>query len=113
MPKCGCFDHPQGFDRYEIREVGVDFRYGEVEVWTCKQCKQPWLRYLYEQEAFSKSGRWFMGPIPDVLAGTLEGARAIDILTGLQWYFRGGSFYDGAVTKNKGAPFPEWNLPRE
>ena len=55
----------------------TDNRYGDVELHVCRQCGTHWLRYFVEHEAFSRSGRWYYGLLPDALS-------ACDKLSNLQ-----------------------------
>ena len=99
---CGCLTTPHQF-LVAIQELGLDQHHGEVTVLICQQCDQLWLRYFYELEATSYSGRWFLGAISvDQLSGLdLENAR--QMLELLDWYFFGGSYFEGKTGKTSGA----------
>jgi hypothetical protein len=43
------------------KELGMDGRFAQVSLLVCSRCGQQWLRYSYEVEAFSASGRWYLG----------------------------------------------------
>ena len=83
-------------------ELGMDSRYAEVSVMTCPECGRAWLRYYYVNEAFSKSGRWYLGELDKsrVPGFDVEGAKAA--LESLEWYFYGGSYFDGKTGKSSG-----------
>ena len=49
------------------------------------------VRYFYEVEAFTASGRWYLG--------------AITGLEGLGWYFYGDSYYGGKNGRASGRTF--------
>lgn len=101
---CRCTEAPH--DRLQPhRELGMDQRYGQVSLLTCPECGQLWLRYHYEQEAFTASGRWYLGAIPAQQASGMTAEQAKAILEGLSWYFYGGSFYAGRIGKACG---PIW-----
>ena len=101
---CGCLT-TSNQSLIAIQELGLDQHHAEVTVLICQQCDQLWLRYFYELEAISASGRWFLGMISvDQLAGLrLENAR--QMLEMLDWYFFGGSYFDGKTGKTSGAIF--------
>ena len=96
---CVCLDEPGWFDQYEqIRYVGVDKtkgRFGDVTLRRCKDCGRYWLRYFVEYEAFTGSGRWYMGLISPETARSLRPEAAVEYLNSLEWTFYGGSYFDG------------------
>jgi hypothetical protein len=97
--ECDCLRAPLPFDQYEqILNVGTDEtngRFGEVSVRRCKRCGRYWLHYLVEYEAFSKSGRWFMGLIAPERAQAICPEEAVEYLNSLDWHFYGGSYFGG------------------
>lgn len=76
----------------------MDERYAEVSVMVCPDCGQHWLRVQYEEEAFTSSGRWYMGAITAQQAQGLAAKDAAKILEKLSWYYSGGSYFKGSVT---------------
>ncbi len=85
-------------DMEPFRDLGMDAKYAEVSLLRCPACGQIWLRYFYENEAFSRSGRWYLGAVSrDV---TAEDAKAV--LEGLPEYRYGGSYYDGLTGVSSG-----------
>ncbi|MBD2464110.1 hypothetical protein H6G89_24210 [Oscillatoria sp. FACHB-1407] len=86
----------------QIGAVHLDDRFAEVSIQICRQCGQPWLRYFYENEAFTASGRWYLAPLqPDELA-QLKPENAKTILEAKPWYYCGGSYFDGRVSRTSG-----------
>jgi hypothetical protein len=83
----------------------MDACFAEVSLLRCPRCGQAWLRYLYEVEAFSASGRWYLGAIPAVQAARLAPEDAKSTLEGLDWYFYGGSYFGGRSGKTAGPIF--------
>jgi hypothetical protein len=87
------------FDHYEaVRRLGVDStngRFGEVDLWRCKRCGRYWLRYQVEYEAFTGSGRYYMGLITPDSASTLSADEAIPYISQLEWHLYGGSYFNG------------------
>jgi hypothetical protein len=83
----------------------MDAAYGEASLWRCSRCGRTWLRYLYELEGFSKSGRWHLGLIANPTFATLDASRCRQTLEQLDWYFFGGSYFDGLTGKSSG---PLW-----
>src|SRR3712207_3502261 len=72
---CGCFTAPLR-RLSDARELGMDSRFGEAAILQCPDCGQHWLRYFYENEAFTGSGRWFLGPVTDEQAAELTAQSA-------------------------------------
>ena len=80
----------------------MDDRYAEVSVHVCRDCGRYWLRYFYEQEAFTASGRWYLGALTTGQLAALTANNAKSVLEGLDWYYYGGSFYFGKSGKTSG-----------
>ena len=78
------------------QDLGMDAHFAEVSVLLCQNCGQHWLRYFYENEAFTASGRWYLGAITPTQLAALTSESAKAILEGLDWYAYGGSFYGGS-----------------
>lgn len=85
------------------KDLGMDSSFAEVSLLACPACGQRWLRYLYELEAFTASGRWYLGAITAEQAAHLTAEDARVTLEGLSWYFYGGSYYGGGSGKTSGA----------
>lgn len=104
--QCSCLDEPRSFDQYEeVRRLGVDptsGRYGEVGLLRCKRCGRYWLRYQVEYEAFTGSGRYFMGLITLEKAESLAPDEAFDYLNQLDWHLYGGSYFFGKKGRSTG-----------
>lgn len=80
----------------------MDERFAAVSLWTCPRCGQRWLRYEYEVEAFTASGRWYLGPVTARQAEELTASQAKTTLESLDWYYYGGSYFDGRIGKASG-----------
>ena len=80
----------------------MDGRFAEVSVLTCRECGQHWLRYFYEAEAFTGSGRWYLGAITPGQLSALSAENAKVMMEGLGWYFYGGSYFDGQSGERRG-----------
>jgi hypothetical protein len=107
MPEdgCRCLAGWVHYRDFEERFVGVDRqdgRFGEVTILTCRRCGQHWLRYHYELEAFTASGRWWRGPVSPEQAAAVTAETALATLGTLAFYYVGGSYYDGRVSKSHG-----------
>lgn len=85
-----------------VGELGMDERYAEVSLLVCPDCGQPWLRYFYEVEAFSHSGRWYLGALSPGQVAMLRAANARRQLEKVPWYFCGGSYYSGKIFRSSG-----------
>ena len=100
-PPCACL-HAPGKQLARRRDLGMDSHYAEAGIWACRVCGRPWLRYFYENEAFSHSGRWYLGQIPVAVALGLTAHGAKRALESLPWYFSGGSYFDGQTGRSSG-----------
>lgn len=98
---CRCLVAARG-DLELVRDLGLDDHLAQVSLLACPECGTYWLRYSYEVEAFTGSGRWFLGTLParQVLALTVASAR--ETLERLDWYYYGGSYFGGRVGKGSG-----------
>jgi hypothetical protein len=83
----------------------MDKNFALVSLLMCAECGQRWLKYFYEVEAFTASGRWYLGAIDaeQVLHINLQNAKAT--LEKLSWYLYGGSYYGGKSGKTSGNIF--------
>ncbi|HZP33672.1 MAG TPA: hypothetical protein VFB23_09970 [Candidatus Acidoferrales bacterium] len=107
---CPCLDAETHFCGFEKKAIGIDEQYGEVAVWTCKNCGRKWLHYFVEYEYLTGAGRMFTGIIsPAVLAGITAG-NAVDAFEAMDWYFRGGSAFGDTLLRTTGSLKP-WLIP--
>jgi hypothetical protein len=93
---CRCLTPPFQYTDFESRAVGVDEsggRFAEVSIERCRACERKWLRYFYEQEAFSESGRWYRVPISDDEATSVTASTALALMSRHSWHFYGGSYF--------------------
>jgi hypothetical protein len=98
---CECYASPN--DSLVIyRELGMDHHFAEVRLLICAACGQIWLCYFYENEAFSHSGRWYMGPVASSQIAVITAENARETLEGMDWYMFGGSYFDGKIGKSSG-----------
>lgn len=100
MP-CRCVEDPAA-PREPVADLGMDERYGEVSLLRCAACGRHWLRYHYEQEAFTRSGRWYLGEVPAETLPSLTAEGARRFFESLDGYFYGGSFFDGRSGRTAG-----------
>ncbi len=103
---CRCLDNPlqNNWKIFEEIVLGVDRtngRFGEVLIRICPECKFIWLRYHAEYEAFTASGRWYLGRlcIKDYKIIVVE--KAASLLEFSNPCFYGGSYYktNGLILK--------------
>ncbi len=92
--KCKCFEPPFSAVNFESLSLGSDENYGEVSIEKCKICGQKWLHYFYENEAFTKSGRWYRGLISEKDLTQITLNNAVAYLENLTWHIRGGSYFE-------------------
>ena len=96
---CTCYSEPlKGFGT----AIGTDARYADIFLVQCPICRRSWLRYQYELEFYSNSGRWFLGPLRKDAVGNLNAEAAAGLFNDMLWYFAGGSYFDGKVRKMSG-----------
>lgn len=93
---CDCLDHLQ-----TLHELGLESNFAEISIQKCTACGKLWLRYFYENEAFTGSARWFAGPLDPDLRPTVDNAR--HMLESMAWYYCGGSYFDGKVLRGSGS----------
>jgi hypothetical protein len=97
---CVCYADPlRGFGT----SIGTDSRYADVSVTQCPVCGRSWLRYQYEFEFFSNSGRWFLGPLRRDMVEGVTAENAKELFEEMLWHFAGGSYYDGIIRKISGS----------
>jgi hypothetical protein len=89
-------------DLSPVLELGLDEQYGQITVLACPNCAKFWLKYFYENEGFTASGRWYLGAISPNEFSSLTLENAISTLEKLDWYFVGGSYYGAEVWKGSG-----------
>lgn len=99
IESCGCMN-PDGlrYGTFLSISVGVDEtngRFGELSIRQCHYCQRQWLHYFVEYEHLSQSGRWYRGIIDNEIAQVVRPENAVKILSNLEWYFYGGSYYFG------------------
>ncbi len=85
-----------------LKELGLDQQHAQVSVLICQRCSQHWLKYFYENEGFTASGRWFLGAISFDQVSSLTPENARKLLEELDWYFVGGSYYGTQISKSSG-----------
>ncbi len=99
--ECTCFQSTeQKGVPFEL--IGLAEEFAEITVGHCPICGQTWLRYLYENEGFTGSGRWFLGAISAEQAKDLVIAETKSILERLEWYWYGGSYFGGNISVRSG-----------
>lgn len=98
---CGCFASPS-YSLVTTKVLGMDAIYAEISLLICPVCGQNWLRYFFELEAFTASGRWYLGAIQPEQAACLTAEHARVALEGLSWYFYGGSYFGGRSGRRSG-----------
>jgi hypothetical protein len=101
QPDCECL--VLGYVKWEFDEksLGTDRSWADVALRTCRRCGRIWLYYHYENEGFSKSGRWYRGVVSAQAAQSVETENALELLAKLEWYICGGSYF-GGVRRGRG-----------
>jgi hypothetical protein len=107
-PQCRCLSGDVFYLNFDERALGDDSHGGDISVLRCKHCGQFWLHYLMEYPHYTGAGRWIHGPITPEMAATAEPETARRLLEGLDWYFRGGSAFNGVITKTPPGNLDLW-----
>lgn len=98
---CPCLSNPSS-ELETRRELGLDAQFGEVSLRQCPRCGQVWLHYALADEAFSGSGRWYLGAVSPAALDNLTVAEARGEFAQLGWYFFGGSYFGGQSGRTQG-----------
>jgi hypothetical protein len=85
-----------------LRELGLDDHHAEVSILVCQNCGRQWLKYFYEVEAFARSGRWYLGTLSVNQSSIVTLENAKHVLEELDWFYYGGSYFDGRSGKTHG-----------
>ncbi len=79
--------------------IGSDDIYGEVTTAQCARCGRHWIQYYWVHEAFTGSGRTYLGSLSDEQFRELTPGNAKRMLESLDWYY---SYGGGAHLKRSG-----------
>ena len=93
---------PGTFDETYLGQDLTEGRYGDVSIRACRVCGRRWLRYFVEYEAFTASGRWYTGLLPEGAEAGLTPERAAPLLESLPWHVHGGSYFGHAGRRGSG-----------
>ena len=94
---CICHQPPHYYGNFLKSFIGTDMtnnRYGEVSIKKCIHCNSNWLHYLYENEFYSNSGRWFTCLIQKNDIAEITPENSIEYINNSEWYIYGGSFFN-------------------
>lgn len=84
------------------QDFGLDRNSAHVSILKCAICHQFWLHYFYENEVFSRSGRWYFAPISNQIRNEMKANKAKEILESMPVYWCGGSYFEGFVIQASG-----------
>jgi hypothetical protein len=90
---CPCFNLKDFAKQVKNIKSVTDSFYGEIDLSQCKKCRRYWIKYFYEQESFTKSGRWYRGLIDSERIHVLDPEAVEAYFENLDWYYYGGSFF--------------------
>jgi hypothetical protein len=97
---CACLElGPRQPDLIRERDIGcdeTDGRFADVGLQRCARCGRLWIRYQFEFEAFSRSGRWAEALIDAATAAAMTAEAAYRFIHMAPWRIVGGSFYGHA-----------------
>jgi len=100
-----CYCESPSFDYrdYEITDLGMDSNYADISISICKKCGSRWLKYLIEEEYYSKSGRWWRVKLDLPKIDTEAAKEYIENQTscfiGGSYFGHGGQLFDGGAIK--------------
>lgn len=98
---CVCIsDHSEPLN--QVQFIGTDSAFAEVSLKQCPLCDQLWLRWFYEEEATTGSGRWLECPITQAERQNLSAPHALDFINSKPWHYCGGSYFGGQVRRVAG-----------
>jgi hypothetical protein len=83
-------------DVVEKRSIGTDRtdgRYADVTTFKCGRCNRRWLRYQFENEEISQSGRWTEALIAEATLIHINPENAEKFIEVQDWYIFGGSYH--------------------
>ena len=100
-PDCGC--HKSGPSQTKDRRgLRSDSHFADIEVFRCGLCDQAWLRYHYENESYSRSGRVYLGAISEQALQSIQPGQAKALLESLPSYVCGGPGVGGGPYRSSG-----------
>ena len=106
MSDCHCMKSPFYYLDFDSADLGKDktdkVNETEVTIETCKACGSKWIRYFFVHPGFGRSGTWYRGLITEEMAKSVRPDEAVALIESLEWYFRGGSFYNSDGEKRRG-----------
>lgn len=82
--------------------LGLDKNFGEASLENCSNCQSLWLLYHYENEAITRSGRWFRGKLSQNQTDGLTANTTLELLGSLEEAYCGGSYFDGKISRWRG-----------
>lgn len=94
---CPCYLGPIGL-LSEESYLGSDSHFAEISTLDCSKCGQHWVRYHYENESVSRSGRWFLAAVDK----SVTRFSAKEVIEASLEYWGGGSYFDGKVFLSSG-----------
>ena len=104
---CACLERGPAPGTFDEAYLGVDRgegRHADVFLRTCRACGRRWVHCHMEDEAFTASGRWYAGVLPEG-AEAPSAEDALAVLGALPWHVYGGSWFGHAGRRNEG-PLP-------
>jgi hypothetical protein len=102
---CNCLVEGPRYPDLKSTYIGEDpsnGRYADVTAIECSRCRRLWLKYGFEDEATSRSGRWYEGLVTPDQVEDLAPLDAPALLESLPWHLRGGSYFGGKVIRSSG-----------
>lgn len=94
---CSCHEIPVDHTIFSSSFIGVDEsegRFGEVTLLSCNICRNSWVQYFYEVEAYTASGRWYRAWVDPLFLPELNESNTLSYIENSRRYIYGGSYFD-------------------
>ena len=110
---CSCLDNPlQNKPDIIFQEIYIgcdetNGRFGDLTARICPDCKFIWLLYSVQYEAFTKSGRWYIGRIIEKNYKSIKPEDSVKLLEQSNPCYFGGSYFE---TSGKLLKKPKGNI---
>ena len=79
----------------EFKFLGSDEIYGEISTAECTLCGRHWVKYFWEHEAFTGSGRTYLASLTDEQFRQLTRENAKQMIESLEWHYGWGGGWSG------------------
>jgi hypothetical protein len=109
LQDCACWDEQCQSGQFDTETVSARRSGSTVEridAWTCRDCRNRWLRLSVEDEEHPGWSAWYRGLVTDeqVRSGAdLSQEKAMELLGSMRWHYFGGAYYRSSGDRSAGA----------